>query len=279
MTNITNPLLSFTGLPPFSQIKPEHVEPAVDQILANNRALIAQLTADLSRPTWDNLIQPLEEAGDRLNRTWSPVSHMNSVVNSDALRAAYNACLPKLSDYATEVGQNEALFRAYQAIKNDATQYTHLNKAQQTIIDHALRDFHLSGVDLPAAKKTRYKAIVQQLSKLTTKYEENLLDATHAWHKQISDEQQLAGLPDSARAMALQAAQQKKLAGWLFTLDFPSYYAVMTYADDRALRGAGQPGGAVSSSARTPRAGHASGPDRRQHRGRRQRPERQPVYH
>ncbi len=236
MTEIVNPLLNFSGLPPFSQIKPEHVELAIDHILASNRALVAQLTRDLTQPTWDNLIQPLEEAGDRLNRIWSPVSHMNSVVNSDALRAAYNACLPKLSDYSTEMGQNEALFRAYQAIKNDTAQYAQLNKAQQTIIDHSLRDFHLSGVDLPNEKKTRYKAIAQQLSQLTTQYEEHLLDATHAWHKHITDAQQLTGLPESARAMARQTAQQKQLDGWLFTLDFPSYYAVMTYADDRALR-------------------------------------------
>ncbi len=236
MTDITNPLLNFSGLPPFSQIKPEHVEPAIDQLLASNRTLVTQLTADLSQPGWDSLIQPLEEAGDRLNRIWSPVSHMNSVINSDALRAAYNACLPKLNDYATELGQNTALFRAYQAIKNNAAQFSQLSQAQQTIIEHALRDFHLSGVDLPEDKKARYKTIVQQLSKLTTKYEENLLDATHAWHKHITDQKQLAGLPDSARAMAQQAAQQKQLAGWLFTLDFPSYYAVITYADDRSLR-------------------------------------------
>ena len=236
MLDSVNPLLNFTGLPPFSQIKPEHVEPAIDEVLAANRALVSRLTADLSRPTWDDLIQPLEEAGDRLNRIWSPVSHMNSVVNSDALRAAYNACLPKLSDYATELGQNEALYRAYQAIKNDTAQYAQLSKAQQTIIDHALRDFHLSGVDLPVNKKARYKTIVQQLSQLTTKYEENLLDATHAWYKHITTEQHLAGLPPSARAMAQQQAQQKSLPGWVFTLDFPSYYAVLTYADDRELR-------------------------------------------
>ena len=236
MKLVSNPLLTITDLPPFSQIQPEHVEPAIDQLLAENRALIAQLTGSITKPTWENLVQPLEEAGDRLNRAWSPVSHMNSVVNSDALRAAYNACLPKLSEYSTEVGQNEALFQAYRAIKTETAQFTRLSQAQQTIIDHALRDFHLSGVDLPTDKKARYKAIAQQLSQLTTKYEENLLDATHAWQKHITNEALLNGLPESARAMAQQTAAQKQLDGWLFTLDFPSYYAVMTYVDDRASR-------------------------------------------
>lgn len=233
---MSNPLLNMPGLPPFSRIKPEHIEPAIDQILAQNRAQLDKLLTSIQTPTWDNLIQPLEEAGDQLNRLWSPVSHMNAVVNSEALRAAYNACLPKLSEYGTELGQNEALFRAYQHIKNDSAGFARLSVAQQKIIDNALRDFHLSGVDLSAEKKQRYKDIQQKLSQLSTKYEENVLDATQAWSYHVSDEQGLAGLPESARAMAQQAAAQKNQDGWLFTLDFPSYYAVMTYADDRQLR-------------------------------------------
>ncbi len=233
---MNNPLLNMRGLPPFSQIKPEHVEPAIDQLLAQNRALLEQLLTSIQTPTWDNLIQPLEEAGDHFNRVWSPVSHMNAVVNSEALRAAYNACLPKLSEYSTELGQNEALFHAYQQIKEDREGFVRLSMAQQKIINNALRDFHLSGVDLSAEKKQRYKDIQQKLSQLTTKYEENVLDATQAWSYHVSDEKGLLGLPESARAMAKQAAIQKNRDGWLFTLDFPSYYAVMTYADDRDLR-------------------------------------------
>jgi oligopeptidase A len=230
-----NPLLTITGLPPFSRITAEHVEPAIDTLLAKNRKTVEALLAATEDYTWDNLIQPLEDMDDRLSRVWSPISHMNSVVNSEALRTAYNACLPKLSEYGTEMGQNVRLYQAYKVIKN-SEQYEQLDTAQKKVIDNALRDFHLSGVDLPDDKKARFKKIQQQLSRLTTKFEENVLDATQGWTKHIDEETRLAGLPDSARAMAKQAAAQKQLNGWLFTLDFPSYFAVMTYADDRELR-------------------------------------------
>lgn len=233
---MTNRLLSFDGLPPFSQITPDQVVPAIDQVLADNRALVEKLLSEIQQPDWDNFVQPLEEADDRLSRIWAPVSHMNSVVNSEALREAYNTCLPKLSDYATEMGQNEMLFDAYNTIKQNAAVFNALSQAQQKIIDNALLDFKLSGFDLDEEKKARFKQIQQTLSKLTTKFEENVLDATQAWNKHISDEKQLSGLPESARAMAKQAAEQKGMDGWLFTLDFPSYYAVMSYADDRDLR-------------------------------------------
>jgi oligopeptidase A len=232
---MSNPLLSMSGLPPFEQIKPEHVEPAIDTLLAENRHSVEQSLSGTKEYTWDNLVQPLEDMDDRLSRAWSPVSHMNSVVNSDALRDAYNACLPKLSEYGTEMGQNAELFQAYKTVK-ESKQYEQLDTAQKKVIENALRDFHLSGVDLTDDKKARFKEIRQQLSKLTTKFEENVLDATQGWTKQIEDETRLAGLPESAQAMAKQAADQKELHGWLFTLDFPSYFAVMTYADDRDLR-------------------------------------------
>ncbi len=221
-------------LPPFTHIKPKHVEPAIDQILKDNRQ---QLSALLEQPSfnWENFIQPLEEMSDRLQRAWSPVSHMNSVINSDELREAYNQCLPKLSEYSTELGQNEKLYLAYQSIADDAC-FSNLDLAQQKIITNALRDFHLSGVDLDENKKQRFKEIKQQLSKLKTQFEENILDATHAWHKQIAHEKDLSGLPAFAVAMAKQAAEQKELDGWVFTLDAPSYMAVMMYADDRNLR-------------------------------------------
>jgi oligopeptidase A len=228
----SNPLLNLTGLPPFRAIRPEHIEPTIDRILTDNRAAIEVLLDTTDDATWDNLVAPLEDLEDRLNRTWSPVSHMNSVINSDALRDAYNTCLPKLSQYATELGQNARLFAAFKAVAKDST----LNSSQHKAIANALRDFHLSGVDLPTNKKTRYMAIQQELSGLTAKFSENVLDATQAWHKHITDEQGLAGLPQSAIAMAQQAAQQKTLDGWLFNLEFPSYFAVMSYADNRDLR-------------------------------------------
>ena len=232
---MTNPLLENTELPQFSQILPEHVEPAINQRLSDARQTIERCLQASAPYTWDNLIEPIDEAEDRLNKTWSPVSHMNSVVNSEAMRDAYNACLAKLSEYATEVGQNKALYQAYQSLR-DSAEFASLDRAQQRIVTNSLRDFHLSGVDLPADKQARYKEISQQLSKLGSQYEENLLDATNAWHKQITHGDDLAGLPESALAQAKQAAEAEGKDGWLINLQFPSYLAVMTYADNRELR-------------------------------------------
>ncbi len=229
---MSNPLIEQTGLPAFNLIRPEHVEPAIDARLAACREQNACLIREVPIPTWENFIEPLEEMEDLLSRTWSPVGHLNAVLNSDALRAAYNACLPKLSAYGTEVGQNVDLFHAYQAVAAQE----HLDSAQRKLLENALRDFHLSGVDLPADKKARFKVINQELSQLNSKYSENLLDATNAWSKLIEDESLLAGLPESARALARQHAEQQGKNGWLFTLDMPSYLPVMTYADDRDLR-------------------------------------------
>lgn len=231
-----NPLLAPQGLPRFSAILPEHAEAAIDTLLAQNRTQVTALLNANTRYTWNNLVQPLEELGERLNRAWSPISHLNAVVNNEALRAAYNACLPKLADYSTEMGQHEALYAAFKSIA-DGPEYAQLNTAQRKVIDNALRDFRLSGVALSPAQKERYKAVMQELSALQAKFEENLLDATGAWSKLIHDETRLSGLPASARALAQQAAQQQgHETGWLFTLEFPSYLPVMTYADDRELR-------------------------------------------
>ncbi|MEN8107774.1 MAG: oligopeptidase A [Pseudomonadota bacterium] len=232
---MTNPLLKLNGLPPFSKIKPEHVEPAIDQLLAECRARVKQLLADNSVYNWDNLIEPLEAMDDRLSRAWSPVGHLNAVVNSEALREAYNACLPRLSEYGTEMGQNEHLFRAYRQIA-DGEAYATLGTAQQKVIDNALRDFRLSGVELGREQRERYKSIMQELSKLASKYSDNVLDATNAWYRQVTDESLLSGLPETARALAKQTAEQRNMDGWVFTLEFPSYHPVMTYADNRELR-------------------------------------------
>ena len=229
---MSNPLLDQAGLPAFNLIRPEHVEPAVDARLAECREAIERLTREVEVPTWENFVEPLDEVDDRLNRTWSPVGHLNGVLNSEALRAAYNACLPKLSEYGTEVGQNEALFRAYRAVAAQE----HLDAAQRKLLENALRDFHLSGVDLPPEKKARYKAISQELSQLTSRYSENVLDATNAWSKHIEDPARLVGLPEAALALARQNAERQGLDGWLFTLDMPYYLPVMTYAEDRELR-------------------------------------------
>ncbi len=230
---MSNPLLELEGLPPFSRIAPEHVEPAVDYLVSGNRSEVERLLDEVSEPDWYNFIEPLEELEDRLSRAWSPVSHLHAVMDSEPLREAYNACLPKLSDYGTEMGQNERLFRAYARV---AEQAEGLPQPQRKLLENALRDFRLSGVDLPAEKKTRFREIASNLSELTARFEENLLDATNAWQKRITDETLLAGLPPSALDLARQTAEQRGETGWLFTLEFPSYYPVVTYADNRDLR-------------------------------------------
>jgi oligopeptidase A len=232
---MTNPLLNITGLPHFSKIKPAHVRPAVEQLLTESRQQVEDLLAHNSDYTWDNLVAPLEAMDDRINRAWSPVSHLNSVVNTDELRDVYNSCLPLLSEYSTELGQHEGLYKAYRQIA-DGDEYTRLESAQKKVIDNTLRDFRLSGIELQQAERNRYKEIMQELSKLASSYSDNVLDATNAWHKQITDEALLAGLPESARSLAKQTAEQRDMDGWVFTLEFPSYYPVMTYADDRTLR-------------------------------------------
>ena len=232
---MTNPLLTTTDLPYYTAIRPEHIEPAIDRVLADNRVVLERLLAAQDTYTWDNLIQPLEELEDRLNKAWSPVNHLHSVRDSEALRTAYSACLPKLSAYYTELGQHEGLYQAYRQIA-DGPEYPRLDPAQRKVIDNALRDFRLSGIALPPAQRDRYKAIMQELAQLSAKFSENVLDATQGWTQHLSDEAQLAGLPESAKALARQTARQRDLDGWLLTLELPSYLPVLNYADDRELR-------------------------------------------
>ncbi|ATR81117.1 oligopeptidase A [Pseudomonas sp. HLS-6] len=231
-----NPLLQSYDLPPFSAIRAEHVLPAIEQILADNRSAIAAiLKSQGENPTWEGLVLAMDELNDRLGAAWSPVSHLNAVCNSAELREAYESCLPALSAYATELGQNRELFQAYQALAASPAA-AHFDVAQKTIIEHALRDFRLSGIDLPADKQQRYAEVQSKLSELGSRFSNQLLDATQAWTKHVTDEAALAGLTDSAKAQMAAAAQAKGLDGWLISLEFPSYYAVMTYAQDRALR-------------------------------------------
>nr|WP_301295856.1 oligopeptidase A [Pseudomonas citronellolis] len=231
-----NPLLQSYDLPPFSAIRPEHVKPAIEQILADNRAGIARILAEQgANPSWDGLVLAMDELHARLGAAWSPVSHLNAVCNSAELREAYEGCLPMLSAYWTELGQNRELFKAYEALAANPAA-ANFDVAQKTILEHALRDFRLSGIDLPAEQQKRYAEIQARLSELGSRFSNQLLDATQAWTKHVTDEAALAGLTDSARAQMQQAAQAKGLDGWLISLEFPSYFAVMTYADDRALR-------------------------------------------
>ena len=251
---MNNPLLESSTLPQFSKIKPEHVEPAIDTLLAEARETVNQHLQANTEYSWENLVEPIENIEDKLNKAWSPVSHMNSVVNTDEMRDAYNACLPKLSEYSTEMGQNKALFNAYQQIA-ESDSYSALDTAQQKIISNALRDFRLSGIDLDEEKQQRYKEISQELSRLSSKYEENLLDATNAWSKHITDPELLEGLPENALTLAKQTAESQDKEGWVITLQFPSYLAVMTYADNRELRKEHYTAFATRASDQGPQAG------------------------
>ncbi|HEY8941153.1 MAG TPA: M3 family metallopeptidase, partial [Cellvibrio sp.] len=232
---MTNPLLEAHTLPPFSAIRAEHVEPAVRQLIADGRAQLASLLGELSTVTWNNLVAPIEEQGDKLDQAWAPVSHLNSVANSDELRKAYTESIALLTDYSTEFSQNEDLYKAYQQLA-DSSEYAQLTQAQRQTLDNALRDFRLGGVALNEADKKRFGEIQKRLSELSTQFSNNVLDATQAWHKHFDSADALAGLPESALAQAAQTAAQKNLQGYVITLDFPSYYAVMMYADNRALR-------------------------------------------
>lgn len=232
---MTNPLLASHTLPPFSAIAAEQVTPAITELIDQGRAQLAQLLANLPTPSWENLVAPLEEQGDKLDQAWAPVSHLNSVANSEALRKAYTESVALLTDYSTEFSQNEALYKAYQQLA-DSSEFAQLTQAQQQTINNALRDFRLGGVALNDADKKRFGDIQKRLSELSTQFSNNVLDATQAWYKHFETADGLAGLPESALAQAAQAAAQKELSGYVVTLDFPSYYAVIMYAENRALR-------------------------------------------
>ena len=215
-------------------IKPENFEAELTQILDDNRKAIAAL---LEQPqfTWKNFMQPLELIDDKLNQFWSPVEHLNAVINSEVLREAYNACLPKLSDYATELSHNQKYYNAVQSIA-DNSNFSNLDKAQQKVIKNELRDFKLAGIALPPEKKKEFAVLAKKLSQLCTKFEENVLDATQGWVKLVTDEKELSGIPEHAIQAAAAAAKAREKTGWLFTLEIPSYLAVATYADSSQLR-------------------------------------------
>jgi oligopeptidase A len=227
-----NPLLDFSGLPRFADIKPEHVTPAMDQLLADGRATtVAALQAT---PTWDEFVAPLEDANERIGRAWGQVAHLHAVMDNPELREVYNANLPKLTQYWTELGQNEALFAKYKAL-HDSAEFARLSPARKKIVENALRDFRLGGAELPADKKPRYAAIQEELARLSAKFSENLLDATNAFSL-YANKDQTAGIPDDVLEAAREAAEKDGKEGWKFTLHMPSYLPVMQYADDRKLR-------------------------------------------
>ena len=238
MTNevfTTNPLLDFSGLPHFDAITPAHVAPAIDALLDENRAVVARLEGPQSQVTWDNFVEPLEQATERLGRAWGIVGHLNAVVDTPELRAAYNESLPKVTEFWTDLGQNLALYAKYKALK-DGVGFADLSAARQRIIDNAMRDFRLGGAELAESDKPRFGEIQEQQAAIATRFSENVLDATNAYELLVDDEARLAGLPDDVKAAARAAAEQEGKTGFKFTLHFPSYFPLLQYADDRALR-------------------------------------------
>ena len=234
-TDVQNPLLDFSGLPRFDAITPDHIGPAIDTLLEQNRAVVATLEAPMAQVTWDNFVAPLENATELLGRAWGIVSHLNNVVDTPELRAAYNENQPKLTEFWTALAQNEALFDKYKAIKADAG-FASLSPARQRIIDNAVRDFRMGGAELPAEQKERYADIQEEHAAVSTRFSENVLDATNDYKLLIADEAKLAGLPDDVKQAARAAAEKDGKQGYEFSLHFPSYFPILQFADDRALR-------------------------------------------
>jgi oligopeptidase A len=230
---VNNPLLELESLPEFGRIEARHARPALERVLAENRARLAELTA-LPHPTFASLVIPVEELSYRLSRVWSPIGHLNAVANSAAMREAYNECVPLLTAYSSELGQNAGLQAGYAYVlqhEGDA-----LDPAQRKVVQNALRDFRLAGVDLPSGEKTRYREVAQRLAQLATKFSENVLDAGRAYTRSITDEAELAGLPANAVDRAAADASESNQPGWLFRLDQPTYTTVMSSAASEPLR-------------------------------------------
>ncbi len=247
-----NPLLGQEPLPPFAQIRPEHVEPGVRELLARGRARIEELAA-LDKPTFATFIEPLEDLQHQVSRAWSPVSHLNAVLNSDALRVGYNACLPLLSAYQTDLAQSEPLYRAYRAIADQ--EGAALAPVQRQVIEHALRDFRLAGVGLSAERKERFKTVMLELTQLQAKFEENVLDATNGWTYHVAAAEELRGLNEMLVEQARKRAHEQRQEGWVLTLDQPTYVAVVTDAESAVLRRAFYEAWTTRASDKGPNAG------------------------
>lgn len=234
-SNTNNPLLDFSGLPRYTEVRPEHVTPAVDTLLQHNREVVAKLLADKAAPSWENFVQPMDDANEQMSRAWGQVSHLNAVMNSAELREVYNENLPKITQYYAELGQNLALFAKYKALRA-SREFESLSPARKKITENELRDFRLSGADLPDDKKARFLEIQEELSKVCSRFSDNILDATNDFSLLIEDKAELSGIPADDLQAAAEAAQAAGKKGWLFTLKAPSYMPVLQYADNRALR-------------------------------------------
>jgi oligopeptidase A len=230
-----NPLLDFSGLPRFDAIRAEHVTPAVDHLIADARAVVEQDVTSGETPSWNNLVEPLAEVLDRLDRAWGAVRHLNAVVSTPELRDAYNGNLPKITAFHTDLAQDLRLFERYRTLGAGA-EYRSLDAPRKRLIDNELRDFRLGGAELPADQKSRFKAVQEELASLSARFDDNVLDATNDWALQIDDERELAGIPADVIADARSAAEADGRSGWKLTLRMPCYLPVMQYADHRELR-------------------------------------------
>ena len=230
---MSNPLLDIEALPAFGRIEACHARPALEKVLAENRARLKELSAQ-ANPTFASLVVPVEELSYRLSRVFSPISHLNSVANSAEMREAYNECLPLLTEYSSELGQNAALQAAYNYVLE--AEADKLDPAQRKVVENALRDFRLAGVDLPPEQKTRYREVAQRLAQLGTKFSENVLDAGRAYSRGVTNSAELAGLPGNAVDRAAAEAREAKQTGWLFKLDQPTYMTIMATAESEPLR-------------------------------------------
>ncbi|HUL64663.1 MAG TPA: M3 family metallopeptidase [Burkholderiaceae bacterium] len=233
--NDTNPLLDFSGLPRFDAIRPVHVTPAVDALLAECRSAIARVTDPATAANWDSIVEPLDDAMERLGRAWGNVSHLNAVMDAPDLREQYNANLPKLTSFWTELSQNEALYARYKELAG-RHDFAAWSAGRRKVISNELRDFRLGGAELPAHKKARLKAVRERAAQLSTRFAENVLDATNAFTLFVDDASKLAGMPDDALQMLREAAADEGRDGYLITLHAPSYTPVLQYVDDRSLR-------------------------------------------
>ncbi|MBN9125047.1 MAG: oligopeptidase A [Nitrosospira sp. 56-18] len=232
---MTNPLLDFSGLPRFAEIRTEHISPAVSELLAEGRSVISTIRADTAIPKWQNFVQPMEDANERLSRTWGQISHLNAVVNTPELREVYNANLPLVTQYYAELSQDQVMFEKFKQLGQD-TEFENLSPARKKIINDALRDFRLGGAELPPEKKERFLRIQEELSALSSKFNDNLLDATNNFMLHVEDAGEISGIPDDVLQTASELAKKAQASGWKFTLHAPSYIPLMQYADSRHLR-------------------------------------------
>ena len=235
MNPLSNPLLDFSGLPRFDAIRPEHVAPAIDALLQDGRRAVEAVARPDTAPTWETVVEPLAERLDRLDRAWGAVRHLNAVVNTPALRDAYNATLPNVIAFHTDLSQDLRLYDKYRALRAQP-EFASFDAARRKLIDNELRDFKLGGAELDDAGKARFKALQEELADLSTQFDEHVLDATNAWALYVSDGAELAGVPQDVLAAARDAAKADGREGWKLTLRMPCYLPVLQYARNRELR-------------------------------------------